>query len=417
MLYRVLITISIWLLVDFYAFHGLKTLTSKWNINSSTLIHWTYWGIDLLILAVIFYYSFTGKFANGPGRQVGWVLAALMISLVPKLVIISFLFVEDIGRIGFGIYAFLNNWLNDHKTINYLPERRKFVSQIAFGLAAIPFAGMIYGAVKGKYDFTVHKVKLRFRDLPEAFDGFTITQLSDIHSGSFDDPIAVRRGIELANSQESDLLVFTGDLVNNKADEMDDWMDHFSSLKAPFGKYSILGNHDYGDYLPWPSEAAKEANLDRLKQIQKELGFRLLLNEHVRIEKDGQSIALVGVENWGKKGFVKHGDLPKASEGISQGDFTILLSHDPSHWEAVTLQHEHHVHITLSGHTHGMQFGIEIPGFKWSPSKYIYPQWAGLYKKDEKFLYVNRGFGFLGFPGRVGILPEITVIELVKDRA
>ncbi len=417
MLYRVLITISIWLLVDFYAFHGLKTLTSKWNINSSTLIHWTYWGIDLLILAVIFYYSFTGKFANGPGRQVGWVLAALMISLVPKLVIISFLFVEDIGRIGFGIYAFLNNWLNDHKTINYLPERRKFVSQIAFGLAAIPFAGMIYGAVKGKYDFTVHKVKLRFRDLPEAFDGFTITQLSDIHSGSFDDPIAVRRGIEIANSQESDLLVFTGDLVNNKADEMDDWMDHFSSLKAPFGKYSILGNHDYGDYLPWPSEAAKEANLDRLKQIQKELGFRLLLNEHVRIEKDGQSIALVGVENWGKKGFVKHGDLPKASEGISQGDFTILLSHDPSHWEAVTLQHEHHVHITLSGHTHGMQFGIEIPGFKWSPSKYIYPQWAGLYKKDEKFLYVNRGFGFLGFPGRVGILPEITVIELVKDRA
>lgn len=417
MLYRVLITISIWLLVDFYAFHGLKTLTSKWNINSSTLIHWTYWGIDLFILAVIFYYSFTGKFANGPGRQVGWVLAALMISLVPKLVIISFLFVEDIGRIGFGIYAFLNNWLNDHKTINYLPERRKFVSQIAFGLAAIPFAGMIYGAVKGKYDFTVHKVKLRFRDLPEAFDGFTITQLSDIHSGSFDDPIAVRRGIELANSQESDLLVFTGDLVNNKADEMDDWMDHFSALKAPFGKYSILGNHDYGDYLPWPSEAAKEANLDRLKQIQKELGFRLLLNEHVRIEKDGQSIALVGVENWGKKGFVKHGDLPKASEGISKGDFTILLSHDPSHWEAVTLQHEHHVHITLSGHTHGMQFGIEIPGFKWSPSKYIYPQWAGLYKKDEKFLYVNRGFGFLGFPGRVGILPEITVIELVKDRA
>ncbi len=417
MLYRVLITISIWLLVDFYAFHGLKTLTSKWNINSSTLIHWTYWGIDLFILAVIFYYSFTGKFANGPGRQVGWVLAALMISLVPKLVIISFLFVEDIGRIGFGIYAFLNNWLNDHKTINYLPERRKFVSQIAFGLAAIPFAGMIYGAVKGKYDFTVHKVKLRFRDLPEAFDGFTITQLSDIHSGSFDDPIAVRRGIELANSQESDLLVFTGDLVNNKADEMDDWMDHFSSLKAPFGKYSILGNHDYGDYLPWPSETAKEANLDRLKQIQKELGFRLLLNEHVRIEKDGQSIALVGVENWGKKGFVKHGDLPKASEGISQGDFTILLSHDPSHWEAVTLQHEHHVHITLSGHTHGMQFGIEIPGFKWSPSKYIYPQWAGLYKKDEKFLYVNRGFGFLGFPGRVGILPEITVIELVRDRA
>jgi predicted MPP superfamily phosphohydrolase len=417
MLYRVLITISIWLLVDFYAFHGLKTLTSKWNINSSTLIHWTYWGIDLFILAVIFYYSFTGKFANGPGRQVGWVLAALMISLVPKLVIISFLFVEDIGRIGFGIYAFLNNWLNDHKTINYLPERRKFVSQIAFGLAAIPFAGMIYGAVKGKYDFTVHKVKLRFRDLPEAFDGFTITQLSDIHSGSFDDPIAVRRGIELANSQESDLLVFTGDLVNNKADEMDDWMDHFSSLKAPFGKYSILGNHDYGDYLPWPSEAAKKANLDRLKQIQKDLGFRLLLNEHVRIEKGGQSIALVGVENWGKKGFVKHGDLPKASEGISQGDFTILLSHDPSHWEAVTLQHEHHVHITLSGHTHGMQFGIEIPGFKWSPSKYIYPQWAGLYKKDEKFLYVNRGFGFLGFPGRVGILPEITVIELVKDRA
>lgn len=389
-------------------------MTSRSSYSWAPWLHWIYWGVDLLILATIFYYSFSGKFSNGPGRQVGWILGALMISLVPKLLIVGILFIEDIGRVVYALYILTQKLIGTSTDTSYLPERRKFISQIAFGVAAVPFIGMIYGTVKGKYDFRVHRLKMKFKDLPPEFDGFTITQLSDIHCGSFDDPDAVMRGITLANAQKSDLLVFTGDFVNTKADELDDWFDHFKQLNAPLGKFSILGNHDYGDYIQWPSQEAKSDNMNKLQRLQREMGFRLLLNEHVRIEKEGSSIVLVGVENWGKRGFVKHGDLPKALAGVNQSDFTILLSHDPSHWEAVTLEEEKHVHLTLSGHTHGMQFGVEIPGFKWSPSKYIYPQWAGLYSHNDRHLYVNRGFGFLGFPGRVGILPEITVIELQR---
>jgi predicted MPP superfamily phosphohydrolase len=295
-----------------------------------------------------------------------------------------------------------------------MSDRRKFVSQLALGLASIPFFGIIYGVWKGKYEYRVHRVKLVSPDLPEAFDGFTITQLSDIHSGSFDNVEAVLKGINLANAQKSDLIVFTGDLVNNVANEMNDWIEHFKTLSAPFGKFSILGNHDYGDYVQWPNEAAKVQNFEQLKAVHQKIGFKLMLNENCSLEKNGQKIELIGVENWGKRGFVKHGDLNKAMENVPSEAFKILLSHDPSHWEAVTLHHPKHVHLTLAGHTHGMQFGIEIPGIKWSPVKYIYPQWAGLYKKGNHHIYVNRGFGFLGFPGRVGILPEITVIELKR---
>jgi len=191
-------------------------------------------------------------------------------------------------------------------------------------------------------------------------------------------------------------------------------MGTFSELTAPFGKFSILGNHDYGDYRSWESETAKADNLQRLKEIHKEIGFRLMLNESLKIEKSGEHITLIGVENWGKGRFQKYGDLDKAIADVEDQDFKILMSHDPSHWDAKTLQHPKHVHLTLAGHTHGMQFGIEIPGFKWSPIKYMYPQWAGIYNEKNKYLYVNRGFGFLAYPGRVGILPEITVITLEK---
>ena len=414
MLIRVLFTVTIWLLIDLYAFMGLRTITARSSYSWMQWLNWIYWGVDLLILATIFYYSFAGKFSNGPGRQVGWLLGALMISLVPKLLVVGVLFMEDITRALYAAFSIGQKVMGYTESTSYVPERRKIVSQLAFGLAAIPFIGMIYGTVKGKYDYRVHRIRLTFKDLPEAFHGFRITQLSDIHCGSFDDPEAVRKGIELTNSEKSDLLVFTGDFVNTKADELEEWFDLFKALEAPMGKFSILGNHDYGDYIEWPNMQAKQANMDKLQQLQRDMGFRLLLNEHIRIEKDGQSIVLAGVENWGKRGFVKHGDLPKALNGIQKEDFTVLLSHDPSHWEAVTLKEEKHIHLTLSGHTHGMQFGVEIPGFKWSPSKYLYPQWAGLYSQNDRHLYVNRGFGFLGFPGRVGILPEITVIELQK---
>ncbi|WP_244311242.1 metallophosphoesterase [Mucilaginibacter metallidurans] len=239
-----------------------------------------------------------------------------------------------------------------------------------------------------------------------------MTQLSDIHSGSFSSREGVEKGIKMVNAQKSDLVVFTGDLVNNQASEMDPWIPYFAKLKAAYGKYSVLGNHDYGDYIKWNTEADKHINLERLKEVHKEIGFSLLLNEAVPIYKDGQKISLIGVENWGKGGFHKYGDLDKATSTVAPDDFKILLSHDPSHWEAVTLAHQNHIHLTLAGHTHGAQFGLELFGFKWSPIKYIYKQWAGLYEKFGKFLYVNRGFGFLGLRGRVGIWPEITVITL-----
>jgi predicted MPP superfamily phosphohydrolase len=351
-----------------------------------------------------------------PGKGMGWLIGLVLISFVPKLIIFPILLLEDLGR----VILYAVNWVghifksSPSNEVVHFAERRTFISQIALGIAAIPFFSLIYGMIKGKYDYKVHKIVVKFKDLPEAFDGFTLTQLSDIHSGSFDSKSDVERGIALANKQNSDLMLFTGDLVNNRAEEMNDWIDTFSKLRAPFGQFSILGNHDYGDYVQWETPADKARNLQMLKDVHKAIGFNLLLDQNVKIEKNGQSITLIGVENWGKRGFHKYGNLKNATENIDDSQFKILMSHDPSHWEGEVLDHPKHIHLTLSGHTHGMQFGVEIPGFKWSPVKYIYPQWAGIYVKNDKYINVNRGFGFIGYPGRVGILPEITVIELRK---
>ena len=412
MIFRFLIFISIWLLIDWYVFHAVKT---AYVGSKSNYVFTLYWAFDLVLIAILIVLGITGKFAGGPPKGGSYLMGLAILSLAPKLIASPFLLIEDVVRISHYIYLSVSKLITKNSSEPFfMSDRRKFVSQLALGLASIPFFGIIYGVWKGKYEYRVHRVKLVSPDLPEAFDGFTITQLSDIHSGSFDNVEAVLKGINLANAQKSDLIVFTGDLVNNVATEMNDWIEHFKTLSAPFGKFSILGNHDYGDYLQWPNEAAKAQNFEQLKEVHQKIGFKLMLNENCSLEKNGQKIELIGVENWGKRGFVKHGDLNKAMENVPSEAFKILLSHDPSHWEAVTLHHPKHVHLTLAGHTHGMQFGIEIPGIKWSPVKYIYPQWAGLYKKGNHHIYVNRGFGFLGFPGRVGILPEITVIELKR---
>ena len=412
MLFRFLLFIAIWLLVDLYVFQAMKT---AFNGPKAVYITYAYWLFDIVLMLIILYVGASGKFAGGPPKGGSYIMGLAILSLAPKIIVTPFLLIEDVVRLIQGGYVGIQKMRHVTGSEDlHMWGRRKFVSQIALGLATIPFVGTAWGMIKGKYDYRVHKVKIAFKDLPDAFHGFTITQLSDIHSGSLDDVAAVKRGIDLANVQKSDMLVFTGDLVNNVATEMDPWIDHFSQLDAPHGKFSILGNHDYGDYVQWPSEEAKAKNLEDLKEVHSKIGFRLLLNESVHLEKNGEKIALIGVENWGKRGFVKHGDLNKAIAPIEDSMFKVLLSHDPSHWEAVTVPHDKKVHLTLAGHTHGMQFGIEIPGIKWSPVKYIYPQWAGLYPKEGQYIYVNRGFGFLGFPGRVGILPEITVIELVK---
>lgn len=391
---RIPFIIVAWLLADLYFFEAVKTVTS------SGLILWGYWLLDILVASGVFYTVAIGKRNQISPKIVSLLMASMLLLLVPKIFALPVLLLEDITR-----------------PFRGFPPRILWVSYVAFLFAAVPFASLLFGMTYGRHFYRVCRETLRFKDLPDAFDGFTITQLSDIHAGSFSSKKGVQKGIALVNAQKSDLILFTGDLVNNKASEMDEWIPAFSQLAAPYGKYSVLGNHDYGDYIKWESKGHKYANLNRLKKIHGEIGFRLLLNESVEIKKDAQSIALIGVENWGKGGFHKYGDLKKAAENVPDDAFKILLSHDPSHWDKVTLDHHQRVHLTLAGHTHGMQFGIELFGFKWSPVKYIYKQWAGLYEKNGKYLYINRGFGFLGFRGRLGIWPEITVITLKKIRS
>ena len=388
---------------EFYAFQALK------NVTKSKLVKWVWFSVNILVYAYFVYIVFFTK-SSGQNASTQMATGALLTILVPKLVIFLILFGEDVVR-GF------------QKLISYLSSgptqpiagRRKFISQLALGLAAIPLASFLFGIIKGRYNYKVLKYQLSFKDLPDAFDGFTLTQISDIHSGSFTNKEKIQYGVDLVNEQESDMILFTGDIVNYRASEMDEWLDVFSQLKAPYGKYSILGNHDYGDYMKWPSEQDKKDNFQAVKDLHPKIGFDLLCNESRYIEKDGEKIALVGVENWGKGGFQKKGDLKKASESVMQDDFKILMSHDPSHWDVQVKQDDFNYQLTLSGHTHGLQFGIEIPGFiKFSPVSFMYKQWAGLYEEFGRYINVNRGFGYHVYPGRVGIWPEITVIELKK---
>lgn len=401
---RFILIILFVIALDIYAYQAFRFLVKgRWG----TIL---YFLITLFIIGGMIYQFSTGGRRN-MSSLTQFFIVSFIILIVCKLVIIATMFGEDIFRlIRGGVHKITAT--SDGKAI---PSRRKFVSQIALGLAAIPFASILYGVIKGRYNFKVLKYTLTFDDLPAAFDGYKITQISDIHSGSFDNKEKVNYAIDLINEQASDAILFTGDMVNNEASEMDQWQDSFARLSAKDGKFSVLGNHDYGDYVEWPSPQAKIDNLNRLKEIQKEMDFKLLLNEHHFIEKDGQRLAIVGVENWGEGGFKKAGDLNKAIRGLDKKDFRILMSHDPSHWEFEVKDHPEHFHLTLSGHTHGMQFGIEIPGwFKWSPVKWRYKYWAGIYEDAKQYINVNRGFGYLAFPGRVGIWPEITVIELKK---
>lgn len=405
---RWLILIGIYILIDIYAFQALKTVTSHkfWN--------YAYLLLSLAVVANLVYQNIVpqeGSVVSG-ARSYSF---GLMLSLfVPKLLLIIALFGEDILRLFIGLYSKL---FSTEARFN-VPSRRKFISQVALGIAAIPFISLLYGMYKGKYNFKVLKYELAFSDLPEAFDGYQITQISDIHSGSFDNYEKIEYAVNLVNEQQSDVIFFTGDMVNNRVEEMHSWKELFGSLTAKDGVYSVLGNHDYGDYVQWANGREKAENLMKLKTLQKHMGYKLLLNEHDTITKGQQSIKIVGVENWGAGGFVKHGDIEKASEGLTDQDFKILLSHDPSYWQENIKSHEKHFQLTLSGHTHGMQFGIEIPGLiKWSPVQYRYKNWAGIYKEFGRYINVNRGFGYLGYPGRVGIWPEVTVITLKRDLA
>lgn len=409
-----IIIAAISLLLDWYVHAGLKTITADWqSVPARQFVNWGYLiiSVGVTLLFILGFGSFSTAKGMTPFHE--WVLSIFLTFLITKIFFVLVLFLGDTGRFFYGI---IKNIAVTKGSITepFFPARRKFIIEAALLIAAVPFAGFFYAMLKGKYDYKVHRHTLYFDDLPDAFDGFTITQLSDIHSGSFDNTKAMQRGIDLAKAQKSDLFVFTGDLINNAAWEIEPYLDNFSELKAPYGQFSILGNHDYGDYIQWDSKAEKVANLGKLKEHHKTLGYRLLLDENVVIEKGGQKLSLLGVQNWGR-GFIQMGDLDKALTGVDKNAFKILLSHDPTHWEEKVRYNPTTIHLTLSGHTHGAQFGVEVGKFRWSPVKYRYLDWAGLANQDNRYLYVNRGFGFLAFSGRLGIWPEITVLTLKKS--
>lgn len=397
------------LLCSFFEFYSYQAIRNLFKSNKIV----TAYKIISFFLMVYVLYRFT-KFdrSQGQTRYDMYTLGLFLLIYLPKFVLTLILFAEDIGRFIYGVFT---NFYPKEAGRSFLVSRRKFVSQIGLGLAAVPFLSLLYGITIGRYNYKVVNQTLFFPDLPEAFDGFKITQISDVHSGSFDNPDKINYAIDLVNDQEADMILFTGDIVNTFAKEMHPWIETFKRIKDyEFGKFSVLGNHDYGEYVDWESAVAKEKNFTDIKKLYGDINFKLLLNENIKIKKGNDEIALVGVENWGYK-FKQAGDLMKAAQDLTKADFKILMSHDPSHWEKEVKNHAKHFQLTLAGHTHGLQFGIEIPGFiKWSPIKYLYKQWAGLYENKGRYIYVNRGFGFHAFPGRVGIMPEITVITLKK---
>lgn len=403
-------------LADLYFFQAVKTIIRDFSPQKQTVIKYIYWSISaftiltFLLMMLIPALRMNRYFTS-------YVSSLAVILSVVKVLGIVFLLVEDISR----LVRYFIEWIKrktgpelvDGETIRI--SRLKFFSYVSLAFAAIPFTSLMYGIFRGAHKYKVHRTTLKSNKIPSAFSGLKIVQISDIHTGSFTDTAGLEKAFSIIMKEKPDVIFFTGDLVNNIYTETEGFMDTFRKLTAPMGVYSVFGNHDYGDYIQWNTEEEKLAAREKLKNVHKEAGWRLLWDENVELEKNGEKIALLGVQNWGAKaGFPKYGNLSKAYKGSENHPFKILLSHDPSHWDHEVTEKYKDIDLTLSGHTHGFQFGIEIPGFKWSPSQYIYPHWAGLYKDGEQYLYVNRGLGFLGYPGRVGIWPEITVIELQK---
>ena len=405
----IFILITVLILIDFYINAVLKSLFQSASIGTKNFISILYWTLCIVSIGSFLLFPYI---VNPYFKQyifsigIGWVLTQIFMVL--------FFLVDDVRRGAFWTMGQVASaagakFLNTEKGI----PRSTFLSWLGVGLSSTLFLSLLYG-FGNKYKYTLIKKKITLNGLPDSFKGFKIIHISDIHSGSLKDQAAVLKGIAMIQKQNADLILFTGDLVNDRATEMRDWISVFSQIKAPHGVYSTLGNHDYGDYVKWDSAEAKKQNLEDLKKVHQDLGWKLLMNENVLITKQDDAIRLVGIENWGAKArFPKYGKMELAMEGVGEKEVIVLMSHDPSHWEAEVIPKYSNIQLTLSGHTHGMQFGLENPYFKWSPVQWVYKQWAGIYDNKKQQLYVNRGFGFLGYPGRVGILPEITLIELV----
>lgn len=409
----------IMLLLDVYSWRGIKPLIAKINHTvTKRLLGTLFWGISTLIFSgfILFMAGIKNVKQSEAYVYVGYLVAGFAVFYLPKFVFIVFVFIKDIQLVTVQIIKWFRGrkrervpQFNSERTM----ERSEFLYQMGIVVAAIPFASILYGVTKGKFAYRVMREKISFANLPKAFKGLKIVQISDMHLGSFNKKYEqIEKAVELINEQEPDIILFTGDIVNNFAEETDGWAPVLKKMKAKIGKYSVLGNHDYGDYSHWDTPEAKANNLAAIKYFHEEMGFQLLLNETETIRIGDEEIALIGVENWGKPPFPQHGDLKKAHSKAEHQPFKILMSHDPSHWDAEVLP-DSNIDITFAGHTHGMQFGVERAGIKWSPIQYKYPRWGGLYREGEQYLYVNRGFGYIGFPGRIGMPPEITLVELV----
>lgn len=404
---RLLITLLLVLLLDWYAFQAVRTLANGWPTLLRTLAYSFHWLAPIALAAWML--ASANEMADGVNKNFLTVIRTLFfIIYISKILVVSVLFIDDLRRVALVAY---NHFAG---TVGYNASRSRFVAQMSLFMGGIPFVSLLYGMIRNPYRYTLFKEVVHVKNLPKALDGLRIVQISDIHSGSFLLKEPVENAIRLINQQKADLVFFTGDLVNSIAKEVEPFIDIFGGIKAKHGVYSVLGNHDYGDYHRWDRPEDKEQNLEDLKNAHRQMGWDLLLNENRLVEVNGEKVAVLGVENYSAHPrFPKYGDLKKAYEGSEEAPLKLLLSHDPTHWEDQVTKDYSDITLTFSGHTHGMQFGVEIPGWiKWSPIKYVYKNWAGLYREKDQYLYVNRGLGYLGYPGRVGILPEVTVVEL-----
>ena len=403
--------------VDFYVLEAIKTTLNKSRTKRNKNIQLIYWLIVAITLAGVFVGIY---FSINRGLRT-FLFVWFFIHYFSKLFVVPFLLIDDIKRLTTWIYSKKNKDIiiapNNAETLasNAMP-RSEFLSKAGIIMAGLPFIGLNFGILSNNiYDYKIKRRKIFIDNLPPAFEGITIGQISDIHAGSFDNKIAVQGGVDLLNAEKCDVIFFTGDLVNDQTKEMSDYMNVFDKVNAPMGVYSIFGNHDYGDYKKWPSEIAKRQNLKDLVKVHERLGWNLLRNEHRRLKIGSESIVLIGVENWSSSSrFPKKGRLDLASKGIEADEIQLLLSHDPSHWRAQVIKDYPNIDMMFAGHTHGMQLGFEFGDYQWSPSQYVYPEWSGLYQQAQQKLYVNVGYGFLGYPGRIGILPEITIFELKR---
>ena len=402
------------LMIDLYVFQAFRVMAKDKPLSRKKATYIVYWGLTAIVFLAFLSYNLLPP-NTFPQKFRFFMIVGATIIYFAKLFSVLILFLDDIIRLVRSLFrVFTKKTVTDNSESSKI-SRSQFLARTAVIAGSIPLVAMTFGIVSGAHDYRIRRQKLRFSNLPSSFDGLKIIQISDIHSGSFYSKTAVKGGVEMILAEKPDVIFFTGDLVNDETREVEDYIEVFEKIKAPLGVYSTTGNHDYGNYRNWPSDEARDQNNLDLIEAHKLMGWDLLMNEHRFLEVDGERIAIIGIENWGMGRFPKYGKMDLAYPGTEDAPVKILLSHDPSHWDAEVRPEYPDIDLMLAGHTHGFQFGIEVGGVKWSPSQWMYKQWAGLYQEESQYLYVNRGYGYIGYPGRIGILPEITVIEMQKS--